>query len=157
MTIPQALLVMPIDDLYYNIACYYRSDIEALQANKKGEDLLFTGENKKVPLERAWLTNRINTLLKEASKKYHKKISSHTFRIGHVNALISEFGLETVQKLINHENIQTTACYKRNVINDNTVLKGLKKVAKLKETKFPRHKESLLTPISESLQEKVNT
>ena len=73
---------------------------------------------------------------------FGKNISSHSFRIGHVTALIDQFGLLQAQKLINHENAETPLRYARNKLESSDFANKMSKVEKQKYNKISCHKSA---------------
>ena len=87
---------------------------QILLGDRKDEQLVFTQTyDSEKTLSRITLTVRINKILKESSKASHKKLSSHSFRIGLTTALIETAGIDIAQAMIGHKDIATTAVYSR--------------------------------------------
>lgn len=90
------------------------SSFQILLGDRKDEQLVFTQTyDSEKTLSRITLTGRINKILKESSKASHKKLSSHSFRIGLTTALIETAGIDIAQAMIGHKDIATTAVYSR--------------------------------------------
>lgn len=132
-----------LDKSCHELALQYEYHFVALQHGKHGDDFVFTRENAKEPLERAWLTNRLNAILKVTGKELKKKLSTHSFRIGQVNNLISVFGIEGAKRMIGHQSIVTTSRYARGYTDSRELDRGMRKVEKLKYQRLPRSNSRL--------------
>lgn len=94
----------------------------------KGETaFVLTEEHSSKLLDRSYLTRRLNNILKEVSKKVHKNISTHSFRINLTTTLIETVGLEAACKAIGYADIKTTAMYNRRHFSANEITRAFNK------------------------------
>lgn len=105
--------MVPLGKTSNELAERYWSEISLLTQNKELTDLVFTAEGRRTPIERTWSSKRINGILTAAGKKVSNVLKAHSFRIGHINALIEIGGVETARELIGHNRIDTTDIYSR--------------------------------------------
>lgn len=75
-------------------------------------------------MSREYLDKRLNTILKHVSKKTHKNIKTHSFRIGLTTALIEAVGIDVASKAIGHADIRTTEMYNRRTLTMNEITKS---------------------------------
>lgn len=94
-------------------------EIHLLVQGKQGDDPVITSQGTTTPLERAYLTNHVNSTLKKTGKILHKKVSSHSFRIGLTTSIIATTGLPEAQVYMGHANIETTNVYNRESFDMN--------------------------------------
>jgi site-specific recombinase XerC len=118
------------------IAESIRPDFLALLQNKTGDDCVITQENRKEPIHRVSLAVRINNILKSVGKHFHKKITSHSFRIGLTTAIAETSGLEAARMVIGHKDIRSTAVYSRHLLTHEAAIKILNAAER---KKIPRH------------------
>lgn len=131
-----------LTQLSLQIAREYEEAILVLLKDKEPSDYIFTRKNNKTPLERASLTKRLNLIIKASGKVFGKNLRSHSFRVGHVTALIDQFGLLHAQRLIGHQNPETTLRYARNKLGSHDFCSKMVKVDQQKHLKIPRRKRS---------------
>jgi integrase len=86
----------------------YQESFDFLFTNKKEEDFIFTGFNSSKPLERSTFTHRLNTILREATRK---NISSHNFRVMKIETLIEKRGLQQAHLISGYASILSTHKY----------------------------------------------
>lgn len=118
----------------------YKADILRILQDKEPGDYVFTSKSSNFSLDRSSLTKSLNKILKPAGKVFGKTISSHSFRIGHITALIAQFGLFHAQHLIGHENAETTLRYARDKFETKELTTRMYKVEELKYKKMSRYK-----------------
>ena len=104
---------VPIGDEIRNLAEEFKEDMEILKQNKQEDDLVFTAKDGNKPIERSWMSKRINHILALASKGHGKLLKASSFRIGFINVLIETCGIEKAQTIIGHNHLSTTKVYSR--------------------------------------------
>lgn len=87
--------------------------IRTLLLGKQEDDFVITARGKTKTLGRTYLNKNINNILKIVGKRHHKKISTHSFRIGLTTSIIETSGIHAAQAFIGHADISTTNIYSR--------------------------------------------
>ena len=132
-------LTVNINKAVYALILERKADIEVLCQGKEGNDLVIAAKGKRKVLHSAQLTEKLNKVLRHASKTVRKNLKTHTFRIGLTTSIIEVDGIEAAQRVIGHANLATTAVYNRTQYKEKDFLRVMSKVERFRrEKKVPR-------------------
>nr|YP_009710000.1 hypothetical protein [Coleochaete scutata]QFU80105.1 hypothetical protein [Coleochaete scutata] len=67
----------------------------------------------------------INRFIKPAAEAFDKPLSSHSFRVSYITALLKSMSIGKVRAIIGHKNIATTATYDRYTPNRKEILRAI--------------------------------
>jgi integrase/recombinase XerD len=91
---------------------------ELLMQGKSDDSFVFSSQqDDQKAISRELATKEINAILHIISKATHKKVTTHSFRIGLTTTLIKVVGISAAAQVIGHKDIRTTEMYNRSVIS----------------------------------------
>ena len=117
-----------IGDLGLSLLKSRQSDFKSLMEGKHPNDYLFTAYDKRQDvikahkaLSRVQLNIDVNSTLRNASGTiFNTDVRSHNFRVSYIQEMLANMvPIESVQKIIGHKDIQTTAHYHESIIDGN--------------------------------------
>ena len=103
-------------------------DLDLLTSGVAESAWAFRSEASDRRCHRVHFTNSLNKILREVGKKLHKKLRTHSFRIGLVTSLIERYGIDSAKQIIGHNFIGTTEQYNRRVLRGADVSRMLNKI-----------------------------
>jgi site-specific recombinase XerD/transposase InsO family protein len=125
-------------------------DIKIVLEGKRGDDYVMTAKGDTQPMGRAYFNSHINQILKKTGSILHKKLSSHSFRIGLTTSIIETSGIHAAQAFIGHANISTTNVYSRATFGLEKMREVANKADTFREQRIKKtYKKNKLTPSKE--------
>nr|YP_010987465.1 hypothetical protein UYM18_pgp110 [Hydrocytium acuminatum]WOR09510.1 hypothetical protein [Hydrocytium acuminatum] len=94
---------------------------EYMKAFKPETDIVLgegSGQKLFYPTTREYTTKRLNTYLKELSKKVQKHLTTHSLRVSVISNIVQAYGIEKARQYIGHKRIESTQYYNRYTISE---------------------------------------
>nr|AJF36706.1 hypothetical protein [Klebsormidium flaccidum] len=137
-----------IADLGLSLLKSRQFDFKSLMEGKDPNDYLFTAYDKKQDvrkadkaLSRVQLNTDVNSILRKASQTiFNTRVRSHNFRYSYIQDMLDNMvPIESVQKIIGHKDIQTTAHYHESVINGNNAKQIIRNLEQTRKSSTKSH------------------
>lgn len=130
---------------------------ELIHDKKDNEFLITAQKSESKSIARELLNKDLNRILKEVSKKTHKNLKTHSFRINLTTALIQAVGIHDASKVIGHKDIRTTERYNRNIITPIQAKNAVELAhIQCKETFVDRRKRSEQYKLQKEINKELN-